>query len=163
MASGLVAFRKTDRLTQRCVDLGEPVTHQAGNHRGDSVDVLPAGQLATTSDQERTDFAWLLITDIPAAVDQKAKKWLTKHTTLGDPPTVDRPRIINMDIDLLKIEYPAQASNIDKLFEVGWTQTITSIENFALPWVKVRKAIKNKILTRVMTDAEWEVDPDAEE
>ena len=163
MASGLIAFRKTDRLTGRCQKFSLPASSPVGNHRGDSIDVLPAGQLSQTSDQERTDFAWLLITDIPAAVAQMAKKWLTKHTTLGDPPTVDRPRIINMDIDLLKIEYPAQASNIDKLFDVGWTQTITSIENFAIPWVKVRKAIKNKILTRVMTDAEWEVDPDAEE
>ena len=158
MPDALIAFRKTDRLTRRCQVLDVPMEHAVGNHRGDAQTVLAAAKLTTLSEMTRTSYAWVLVVDVPSEIAAKAKQWLLSSSFIDE--IRDRPKVLNLNIPLFKIEYPAQANNIDKLFDPERTQSIVSIVNFPIPWAKFKRAVKHGILNRVMTDEEWEVDPD---
>jgi len=158
MADALTFWRKTNRLTARCRRLSVGDTHACANHRGDFVDALPVARASTTSDRERTAYALVIITDIPVEVVEKAKRWFRKGTRFGDDDALDRPRILNLDVDLLKAEYPTQANAIDKLFDPERTLTVNQIPS--MTWAKFRNAVWDKINVRVVPEAQWETDPD---
>ena len=67
------------------------------------------------------------------------------------------PKILRLDIPLIKAEYPTLAAAIDKLFDPARTLAVSKIPEFT--WAKFRKAVWDKINIRVVPEAQWEEDP----
>ena len=159
MPSALTYWRKTNRLSAQCVKHNYPDTHARADHIGDFVTSTAAGNAAGTSDKDRTDFALIIVTDIPVGVAQKLKKWLRKMTWIDDDRSkgFDRPKILNLDIPLIKAEYPALSGAIDKLFDPERTLAVNLIPEFT--WAKFRRAVWDKINLRVVPEAQYLTDP----
>ncbi len=112
------------------------------------------------SERERKAFAWVRVTDIPVAVAERAKKWLERSEWTSTPPYRRlRRKIIHIDVPLLKLEYPALATKIDKLFDPDFTLPSEQIPEFT--WTKFKNALWDKVNVRVVPLAQWETDAPA--
>ena len=112
------------------------------------------------TERERKAYAWVRITDIPNGVAKKAKKWLERSEWTSTPPYKKlRRKIIHIDIDLLKAEYPGLSDGIDKLFDPEFTLPLAAIPEFT--WAKFKNALWDKVNVRVVPDLQWAIDAPA--
>lgn len=154
MADILTYWRTTNRITARCQALKVGDTHPCADHIGDLVTILPASRISTISDEDRRDFALLLITDIPDESLAKVEELLRECTmTDGVDSVVDRPRTRCVDPTLLKTVYPSKTTEIDDSFDPTQIVPINNVPT--VTWDNFCTTIWDKINSRVTPVEDW--------
>ena len=144
MADRAVVIRLVDRRTIRCQKLGMAASGPCGNHRFDIVAVLPADHEFT--DTERTEFAIIIVTDIPdtrvAAFERRLVERTTYKLDSSDEEweaKTDRPRIFQIRAD--RLEAAATIPGLKELFDPEvYVKTPPAIR-----WKRLAKVVWNKV------------------